>query len=96
MRLSVTVGLFLILCSPLNLPAQVIVDDTFDENVTSWPAGWENTIVWDPLDAQGNSSSGSALVTNISATAGDATGSQLCLSCACAVKPLKSNTPGSR
>ncbi|MDX2436473.1 MAG: hypothetical protein QNL88_05415 [Acidobacteriota bacterium] len=79
MRLSVTIGLFLVFCSPLNLPAQVLVDDTFDENVDSWPAGWENTIVWDPLDEQGSSSSGSALVTNISTTAGDATGSQLCV-----------------
>lgn len=79
MRLSVIFGAFLVFCSPLNLPAQVLIDDTFDENVDSWPASWMNTIVWDPLDALGNSSSGSALVTNISDDPNDATGPEQCV-----------------
>ncbi len=79
MHLPVILVVFLVLLSPLNLPAQVLVDDTFDENVDAWPAGSKSTSVWDPLDAQGSSSSGSALVTNISDSAVDATGPEQCV-----------------
>jgi hypothetical protein len=79
MRLSITLGLCLVVCSALTLPAQVLVDDGFDEGVDSWSEGWQSTIVWDPLDAAGSTASGSALVTNISDTDGDATGPHRCV-----------------
>ncbi len=79
MRTIGTVGVCLVFCFPSLLSAQALIDEPFDSDLGPWSAGYNSTIVWDPLDAQGSTSSGSALVTSISDTAGDATGPDLCV-----------------
>jgi len=48
----------------------------FDTDVAGWTTGSTATIQWNPFDADSNPASGSALVTNLSTTAGDATGAR--------------------
>lgn len=48
----------------------------FDTDVTGWSTGATATIQWDTLDTDSNPASGSALVTNLSTTADDATGAR--------------------
>jgi hypothetical protein len=48
----------------------------FDTDVTGWTTGSTTMVQWDSLDADSNQASGSALVTNLSTTAGDATGAR--------------------
>jgi hypothetical protein len=66
-------------CATSTVVAQSLIDDTFDTNVDDWPVGMKSTIIWDPLDANLNPDSGSALATNISDTAGDGTGPEQCV-----------------
>lgn len=79
MRLPVILGVVLVICQPGVVFAQSLTNGTFDGNVDGWPAGDKSTVVWDPLDAGGSPTSGSALVTNISDTAGDASGPEQCV-----------------
>lgn len=48
----------------------------FDTDITGWSTGETATVQWDCIDADGNPASGSALVTNLSTTANDATGAR--------------------
>lgn len=58
--------------------AQLLSNTGFDVDVSGWLPGVASTILWDPLDSDASSTSGSALLTNSSNTPGDATGSTQC------------------
>jgi len=54
----------------------LVSNSDFDTDVTGWTVGSTVVVQWDSLDADSNPASGSALVTNISTTAGDAAGAR--------------------
>ena len=57
---------------------QILNNTRFDTDVSGWSEPDMAIVVWDPLDADASLTSGSALVTNISDTAGDGTGARQC------------------
>lgn len=59
-------------------PAQLLDNTTFDTDVSGWTPVADSTLDWDPLDAQADPTSGSALVTNLSTNEVDSTGSSQC------------------
>jgi len=63
---------------PGNSFAQVLDNTTFDTDVSGWTPTADSTLAWDPLDAQADPTSGSALVTNLSNTEVDPIGSYQC------------------
>jgi len=58
--------------------AQVLDNTTFDTDVSGWTPATSSTLAWDPFDADASPTSGSALVTNLSDTEVDSTGSLQC------------------
>ncbi len=81
MRLFRVSGLFLVAVLVTHFASgQVVVSNPgFDVDVIGWNVFPEASIVWNPLDALGNSGSGSGLVTNMSTTALGGTGVRQCL-----------------
>jgi len=69
--LALTIG-------PGNSFAQALDNNTFDTDVSGWTPAADSTLTWDPLDAQADPTSGSALVTNRSNTEVESTGSYQC------------------
>ncbi len=57
----------------------LVTNSGFDSDVTGWSVWPTASIVWSPLDADANPASGSALVTNLSTTPGDGTGTKQCI-----------------
>ncbi len=57
----------------------LVSNPNFDTDVAGWLPVATADIMWYPLDADGNPASGSALVTNLSTTAGDSTGARQCI-----------------
>ena len=57
----------------------LVLNADFDTDVTEWSTFTTATIDWSPMDADGNPASGSAVVTNLSDTAGDSTGARQCI-----------------
>lgn len=57
----------------------LLPNSTFDSDVAGWLAGSESTVGWDPLDANGDPLSGSALVTNLDVDPNDSTGAYRCI-----------------
>lgn len=78
MRLSIIIGMCLIVCAALPVQGQELTNGTFDSNVDGWNPFFDTTIVWDPLDADGSPGSGSALVVNALDEAGGGTGARQC------------------
>jgi hypothetical protein len=65
-----TAFFLLALAAPVALAQNLVVNPEFDTNVAFWTVPFPGaTIVWNPLDWNGNPSSGSALVTNETAFA---------------------------
>jgi hypothetical protein len=81
MRVFRVSGLFLAaMLATHTASGQIVVSNPgFDTDVTGWTALSEASIVWSPLDADGNPGSGSAFVTNMAITTLDATGARQCL-----------------
>lgn len=73
------VALMASLVSSLVLGQNLVTNSDFDADVTGWTTGSTATIVWHPLDADGNPLSGSAVVTNLSTTPGDSSGARQCI-----------------
>lgn len=65
--------------APVALGQNLASNPNFDTDVTEWAPFATASIVWNPLDADGAPASGSALVTNLSTTAGDSTGARQCI-----------------
>jgi hypothetical protein len=57
----------------------LVMNPDFDTDVSGWITESTATIDWNPLDADNDPSSGSALVTNVSDTPGDSTGAHQCI-----------------
>jgi len=77
-RLGASMLLLALLMGSGDSHAQLLSNTQFDTDVSGWTAGAKATVEWDPLDADASLTSGSALVTNISDTAGDSTGARQC------------------
>ena len=77
-RLGASMLLLALLMGSGDSHAQLLSNIQFDTDVSGWTAGAKATVEWDPLDADASLTSGSALVTNISDTAGDSTGARQC------------------
>jgi hypothetical protein len=57
----------------------LVFNPDFDVDVAGWTALSEATLAWDPLDSSGSSTSGSAVVSNLAASAGSGTGVLQCI-----------------
>ena len=81
MRLFCTSALVLAAMIPASLAwgQNLVSNPGFDIDVADWTSSAEASLAWDPLDVEGNPVSGSALVTNLSISAGDATGASQCI-----------------
>ena len=80
MRRTFVFGMFLFFChASSGVLAQSLANGEFDADVSGWAPSSKSTVVWDALDADASSSSGSALVTNQSDTANDSTGAAQCV-----------------
>lgn len=56
-----------------------LLNSELDSDVSNWETGGQATLAWDNLDADGDLSSGSAAVTNITGLEGFVRGSQQCI-----------------
>ncbi len=65
--------------APLASAQNLVANPTFDTGVSGWFPLSSASIDPDPLDADNDPTSGSALVTNLSTTAGDSTGALQCI-----------------
>lgn len=74
-----TVALFAVFTTPLTWGQNLVSNPDFEADVTGWTTDPAATVLWSPLDADGNPLSGSAVVTNLSTTAGDSTGARQCI-----------------
>ena len=81
MRILVVAALsiWILFPGPVAWGQNLVVNPDFDSDVSGWSTSATASIEWDPLDAEGDPASGSALVTNRSTTALDATGAWQCL-----------------
>jgi hypothetical protein len=74
----VGITVFALVIGPGDSFSQVLDNTTFDTDVSGWTPAADSTLAWDPLDARADPTSGSALVTNLSNTEVDSTGSYQC------------------
>jgi hypothetical protein len=74
-----TIALAVVISAPFAWGQNLAVNGDFDTDVTGWFPATTAAIDWTSLDADANPASGSALVTNLSTTAGDATGASQCI-----------------
>ncbi len=77
-RLDVVL-LTMVMAAPIVHAQNLLPNPTFDSDVAGWLASAGSTVGWDPLDANGNPLSGSALVTNIDADPNDSEGAFRCI-----------------
>ena len=75
----VALALAILLPAPFAWAQNLVLNPDFDTDVTGWYPSATAAIDWNPLDADNNPASGSALVTNLSTTAGDSTGASQCI-----------------
>jgi hypothetical protein len=72
-------ALTMVFRAPIAWGQNLIVNPDFATDVAGWSPGLFVTIDWSSLDADAAPASGSGLVTNLSTTAGDATGARQCV-----------------